>query len=142
MTDLVIRSLDDCYVRNKDLMGTLLQKMLEAMTISLEKGYKNCGCYHSLPWTGSMLALSDWGLRFWMCSQPLWSLLDVLDKSLPAAGSNDEAGDGDDDSDEGDNPGVYKLPLTRRRVVRGNFFKLKEKVETLRPRSPDWVQTQ
>ncbi|PSR99068.1 hypothetical protein PHLCEN_2v4225 [Hermanssonia centrifuga] len=142
MTDLVIRSLDDCYVRNKDLMGTLLQKMLEAMTISLEKGYKNCGCYHSLPWTGSMLALSDWGLRFWMCSQPLWSLLDVLDKSLPAAGSNDEAGDGDDDSDEGDNPEVYKLPLTRRRVVRGNFFKLKEKVETLRPRSPDWVQTQ
>lgn len=115
MADLVMRSLDDCLMINTDLMGTLLQKMLEAMTISLEKGYKNCGCYHSLPWTGSMLALSDWGLRF--CSQPLWSLLDVLDKSLPAAASNGEESNPDEEM-----------------VGRKTFIKLKKRVKQLRPR--------
>ncbi len=93
VADLIMLSLNDCYVGDEDLTGTLLEKMSETVTISLKEGYENCGCYHTLPWLNSMLSLSSSVRRLrrltvYMRSQPLWSLLDVLEKTLPA--SDDE----------------------------------------------------
>lgn len=89
MADLVMRSLNDCWMQDKDLMGTLLEKMSKAVTISLDKGYRNCGCYHPLPWVGSMLSCDSDQLR-WLPSQLIRSFLDVLQRSQPAASSNNE----------------------------------------------------
>ncbi len=89
MADLVMRSLNDCWMQDKDLMGTLLEKMSKAVTISLDKGYRNCGYYHPLPWVGSMLSCDSDQLR-WLPSQLIRSFLDVLQRSQPASSSNNE----------------------------------------------------
>ncbi|THG99995.1 hypothetical protein EW026_g2454 [Hermanssonia centrifuga] len=112
MADLVMRSLDDGWVRDRDLMGTLLEKMSEAVTISLKEGYENCGCNHTLPWISSM---------------PLWLLLDVLEKTLPAVASNEEDLDEVDGTDEESNPDEVM-------AGRKTFIKLKKRAERFYPR--------
>ncbi|PSR99170.1 hypothetical protein PHLCEN_2v4193 [Hermanssonia centrifuga] len=119
MADLVMRSLDACYVCDKNLMGTLLEKMSEAVTISLKEGYENCGCYHTLPWISSMVSISDCDMKAFLPSWPLWLLLDVLEKTIPASDDEDlEEGDGTDEEMAG----------------RKTFIKLKKRVEQFHPR--------
>ncbi|PSR85706.1 hypothetical protein PHLCEN_2v5353 [Hermanssonia centrifuga] len=126
MADLVMRSLDDCYVRDKELMGTLLEKMSEAVTISLKEGYENCGCHHTLPWISSMLSIQDFVMEYRIPPRPLWSLLDVLEKTIPASDDEDlEEGGGTDEEMAG----------------RKTFIKLKKRLDRFhsRPSSPPIV---
>ncbi|THG97669.1 hypothetical protein EW026_g4367 [Hermanssonia centrifuga] len=131
MADLVMRSFDYCLVENEDLMGTLLEKMSEAVTISLKEGYKNCGCHHDLPWVNSLLSCTDYQLEVTLASRPLWSLMDVLEKSLPAARSNDDIAQ---DSELGAN-----RPLLTGKSMRADFFDLKRRIERLNPRPASTV---
>ncbi|THH00001.1 hypothetical protein EW026_g2452 [Hermanssonia centrifuga] len=111
MADLVMRSFDYCYVLNKDLIGTLLKKMSEAVTISLKKG---------------MVSISYLNIEDELPSQSLWSLLDVLEKTLPAAASNDQDLDEIDGTDEECNPDE---DMTGRKT----FAQLKKRVEQVCP---------
>ncbi|PSR85631.1 hypothetical protein PHLCEN_2v5387 [Hermanssonia centrifuga] len=131
MADLVMRSFNYCFVVDRGLMGTLLEKMSEAVTISLKKGYENCGCYHELPWISSMVSISDFTMKNELPSQPLWSLMDVLEKSLPAASSNDDTAH---DSELGAN-----RPLLTGKSMRADFFDLKRRIERLKPRPASTV---
>ncbi|PSR99069.1 hypothetical protein PHLCEN_2v4226, partial [Hermanssonia centrifuga] len=123
MADLVMRSLHACWVADTDLMGTLLEKMSEAVTISLKEGYENCGCYHELPWIGSILTLRD-TTRYMFASsldrlpaRPLWSLMEGLEKGLPAEEPNNQG-----------------WTLLTGENIRTDFFKLKWRLEMVHPR--------
>ncbi|THG99996.1 hypothetical protein EW026_g2451 [Hermanssonia centrifuga] len=123
MADLVMRSLNECYFPDNDLMGTLLEKMSEAVTISLKEGYENCGCYHELPWIGSILTLRDSTHLMFdfsldrLPAHPLWSLMEGLEKGLPAEEPNNQG-----------------WTLLTGENIRTDFFKLKGRVEMVHPR--------
>ncbi|PSR72618.1 hypothetical protein PHLCEN_2v11502 [Hermanssonia centrifuga] len=127
MADLVMRSLNTNYffLWDYNLVGTLLQKMSEAVTTSLKNGYNNCGCYHDFPWISSILLNVTMpystSLRN-LPAQPLWSLIEVLEKGLGADASNNQGG-----------------PLLTGENIRTDFVELKKWVEKAhpRPRSAD-----
>ncbi len=83
MADLLLRSLNRWpeYLLDSHLLSLLLQRMSDAVRLSLQKGYWNCGCYHDLPWIDSLLSCDDTRLRG-LPSQQFWSLLDALEESL------------------------------------------------------------
>ncbi len=134
MADLVMRSLHSSWLDNESLMGTLLQKMSEAVDISLEKGYWNCGCNRDLPWISSLLPKSVSASHQFahfplqtvedLPAQPLWSLIDILEKGLLAEGPNDQG-----------------QSLFTGKNIRADFIELKEQVEKFHPRPCTSAQT-
>ncbi|PSS35572.1 hypothetical protein PHLCEN_2v1483, partial [Hermanssonia centrifuga] len=127
MADLVMRSLHSSWLDNESLMGTLLQKMSEAVDISLKKGYWNCGCNHDLPWISSLLpkyvSASHQFAHFSLQTvedlpaRPLWSLINILEKGLLAEGPNNQG----------------QLLFTGKNI-HTDFIELKEQVEKFHPR--------
>ncbi len=120
MADLVLRSLNRGYAPISK-RRILLQYMAEAARKSLEKGYNNCGCYHDLPWTISLLSCKNLVLRRLLPAKQLWSLLDVLEESML---KKDRYG--------------RPLRLITGKQVNEEFANLKKRVEELNPRLEEY----
>ncbi len=76
MADWVLSQVHYLDEQKKDV---LLQKMTEAARVSLVNSYLNCGCYHDLPWMGTLRKLDSPDIER-IRPQSLSSLLDILDR--------------------------------------------------------------
>ncbi|PSR84101.1 hypothetical protein PHLCEN_2v5529 [Hermanssonia centrifuga] len=81
IADFVFRSWHRTWLSD-DQMQALLHRMREAIRISSEKSYLNCGCDHSLPWISSILSCDYYLQLRHIPSKELCLLLDILEQSL------------------------------------------------------------